>query len=167
MWKFPFPELTVPFPQARCGELLRSKYLCCQTPFCLYVSFYSHFVNQLKPQALKNTYERTLKLQWFTITHRNKHERNRTLNLYKLAVFHRSYKLMILSKSWWFRPPYYNPCWRTCSRLVASCVSDGYCHSSAICRQWCWLSLELGVFSNLPLATMYFITYLLHHIHGF
>lgn len=90
--------------------------------------------NQLKPQALENTYKRTLKLQWlFTITHRNTHELNRTLNLYKLTAFHRSYKLMTLTKSSWFRPPYYHRCWRTCSWLVASCVSNGYCHSSAIC----------------------------------
>lgn len=103
MLKFPFPELTVPFPQARCGELRRSKYLCCQTPFCLHISFYRHFVNQLKPHALENTDERTLKLQWlFTITHRNTHEWNRTLNLYKLIVLHRSYKLMTLIKSTYF-----------------------------------------------------------------
>ena len=129
----------------------------------------SHFtvtVNQLKPQALENTDERTLELQWlFTITHRNTHEWNRTLNLYKLSVFHRSYKLMTLTKSSWFRPPYYNRCWRACSRLVASCVLAGSCYSRAICKQWCWLSLELGVFSNLPLVTLYSTTYLQHHIH--
>jgi hypothetical protein len=160
MWKFSFPELTVLFPQARCGELLRSKYLYCQTPFCLHISFYRYFVNQLKPQALEsteestkttstwkhiwknqlkpqaleNTYERTLKLQWlFTIAHRNTHELNRTLSLYKLTAFHRSYKLMTLTKSSRFRPPYYHRCWRTWSWLMARCVSNGYCHSSAIC----------------------------------
>jgi hypothetical protein len=115
------------------GELLRSKYLCCQTPFCLHISLYHHFVNQLKPQALENTDERTSKFQWlFTITHRNTHEWSRTLNLYKLIVFHRSYKLMTLTKSSWFRPPYTIAVARHIQSLLANMEQVG----GELCIGW-------------------------------
>lgn len=96
MSKFPFPELTVPFLLARCGELLSSKYLCCQTPFCLQISLYRHFVNQLKPQALENTDERTLKTSMIIYDYSLKHTRMKLHFQPKLTVFHRSHKLMTL-----------------------------------------------------------------------